>query len=290
MMTEDVAGSEQPEPVAPNIEELVPAVGMGAADPEEAGAVLAGLATQPELAAELSEYAAMQRALLYSSPPLAPPPALEARLRAALTVGAPATPELTPELAPVPVVKGWRCLVRDFFGSPLRLATGALIVVLLLANLFLLNQVGRLRMSQSDLRDEIARLNATQLALDDQLGLQAQAVAMLADATPQETVLASPDGATPSEASVLWNPEWRVGVLYAHEFPPLAQDMVYQLWLNQDGQRTSAGLFTVDDTGNGSLVFHLPVNLDELTSLGVTTEPAGGSPGPTSPAVVRLQL
>jgi hypothetical protein len=263
--------TDQPDQMPLNLADLIPAVAIGAADPEELNAVLAALAEQPELASQLADYATLRQALLYSSPPFPAPAALETRVRAALAASPPIAPS-----SPVAFKSRRHSVVRNFFASPLRLAAAAVIGMLVVANLYWLNQVAVLRMTQAALREKV--------------DLQAQAVAMLADTTPQETVLPSPEGSTASEASVLWNPDWRVGVLYAHEFPPLAPDMAYQLWLTKDGQRTSAGLFTVDETGNGSLVFRLPIGIDDLDSLGVTPEPAGGSPGPTAPPVVRLQL
>lgn len=270
-MNNDTPIPSRPEHVPTNLSEIIPAVAIGAADPEELSAVLAALSVQPDLADELADYASLRLALLYSTPPVPAPPALESRLRAALTSSPSAATS-----AVVTVEPSWRSALRAVFASPLRLAASAAIVVLMVANVYWLNQVATTRVTQAALREKV--------------DLQAQAVAMLADKTPQEVVLPSPEGGTDSEASVLWNPDWHVGVLYAHEFPPLTSDMAYQLWLTKDGQRTSAGLFTVDETGNGSLVFRLPVSLDDLDSLGVTPEPAGGSPGPTAPPVVRLKF
>jgi anti-sigma-K factor RskA len=64
--------------------------------------------------------------------------------------------------------------------------------------------------------------------------------------------------------------------------------MGFQLWLRKDDVRLSAGVFQVDATGSGTLVFHVPEPLDTLDALGITTEPVGGSEGPTGQGVVRF--
>lgn len=270
-MNTEMPEPTQPNHLPPNLTELIPAVAIGAADPEEMAVVFAALAVQPELTAQLADYATLPLALLYSSPPVPAPPALELKLRAALASSQP-----VPTTAPVAPAPRWRSSLRAVFASPLRLAAVATVGALLLANVYWLNQVASLRVTQN--------------ALHEKVELQAQAVAMLADTNPQEVALPSSEEAPAAQASVLWNPDWRVGVLYAHEFPPLAPDMAYQLWLTKDGERTSGGVFTVDEGGNGSLVFRLPVTLSDLDAIGVTPEPAGGSPGPTADPVVRLQL
>jgi hypothetical protein len=50
-------------------------------------------------------------------------------------------------------------------------------------------------------------------------------------------------------------------------------------------------LFTVDASGRGVWVVRSPRPWKEYQAVGATVEPAGGSPGPTSPRVIggRLQ-
>jgi anti-sigma-K factor RskA len=93
-----------------------------------------------------------------------------------------------------------------------------------------------------------------------------------------------------ANAEVLWDPAVSVAMLYAKAFPALPPDKVYQLWLTSNGQRQSGGLFTVDPNGTGVLLFPISQPLDNLESMGVTPEPAGGSPGPTAPPVVRRRF
>jgi anti-sigma-K factor RskA len=68
--------------------------------------------------------------------------------------------------------------------------------------------------------------------------------------------------------------------------PQLPPGRVYQLWLVAKGQRQNGGTFTVDAAGSGLLLVRSALPLTAYDAAGVTVEPAGGSPGPTSPRVI----
>jgi anti-sigma-K factor RskA len=91
-------------------------------------------------------------------------------------------------------------------------------------------------------------------------------------------------------AQVAWLDAANTAVLRAEGFPPLEEGEAYQLWLIRGDQRTSGGLFTVDEYGCGTLIFHPTESLEDFDGMGITPEPASGSPGPTAPPVVRAQL
>jgi anti-sigma-K factor RskA len=76
------------------------------------------------------------------------------------------------------------------------------------------------------------------------------------------------------------------GTLVVDGLAPLGQEQQYQLWLIQDGQRTSGGVFSVSEEGYGSLWISSPEPLSSYGAFGITIEPAGGSPGPTGDKVL----
>jgi anti-sigma-K factor RskA len=80
-------------------------------------------------------------------------------------------------------------------------------------------------------------------------------------------------------------PDGQAAVLTARDLPPLLAGHVYQVWLVRNGQRTSGGVFTVED-GAGWLLVQAPESLRVYQAIGITVEPAPGSPGPTSPQVM----
>ncbi len=67
---------------------------------------------------------------------------------------------------------------------------------------------------------------------------------------------------------------------------PLTDDERYALWYITDGVPTAAGLFAVD--GTGAIVQVLDGTFEAGTVVGVTVEPASGSPAPTSDPIVAI--
>ena len=60
------------------------------------------------------------------------------------------------------------------------------------------------------------------------------------------------------------------------QLPQLGPEQQYQLWLIQDGQRTSGSVFSVDEDGYRRIKIESPLPLQDYESFGITIEPAGG--------------
>ncbi|MFK0244134.1 anti-sigma factor domain-containing protein [Amycolatopsis azurea] len=73
-------------------------------------------------------------------------------------------------------------------------------------------------------------------------------------------------------------------VITAQGLPQLANGRAYQFWLSGPGGTRSAGLLR---SGTGSIAAPLSADIDHI---GVTVEPAAGSPHPTTLPVVRVPL
>ena len=86
---------------------------------------------------------------------------------------------------------------------------------------------------------------------------------------------------------VIWMPGDSSAMVMAEEFPPLQPGAVYQVWLLHGDDRMSAGLFSVDESGSAMMMVESPMPLDTLDGVGITMEPAGGSPTPTGDLLVR---
>lgn len=290
---------------------LLPAFALGAADPDEAAFVRRHLADVGSAEDELAAYARLTEALHFAAPQVAPPPALEVRLRAALAgESGHALSALPPSSAPARG-RSWRWPRLAMFAT-------AATVVLLALNLWWLREAAGLRAENAALQSQIAaqatavaaqqaQLVAQQQQIDaqieelaqlrnreaaltstvnGQIDLLAQVVAVAGDSYAMSPV----QGDSPAFATVAWLEQPGVGVLRTDNFPPLPSDMVYQFWLIKDGARTSGGVFTVDADGRGALVFTSRISLDDFDGMGVTPEPAGGSAGPTAPPVVTATL
>ncbi|MGZ9221828.1 MAG: anti-sigma factor [Anaerolineales bacterium] len=71
------------------------------------------------------------------------------------------------------------------------------------------------------------------------------------------------------------------GALVVDGLPPLDADRQYQLWLIRDGERTSGAVFSTDEESYGGTRISVAGSLLEYSAVGITIEPAGGSPQPT---------
>lgn len=148
---------------------------------------------------------------------------------------------------------------RLFFRSPAwGLVSLVLILVLGASNLFLWQRLNRL---ESESRQALATVMLTGTEL-----------------TPGATglMIISRDG--------------EHGSLVVDGLPLLDDSQQYQVWLIRNGQRASGGVFSVYDEGYGVLKLDAPEPLDSYQAVGITIEPAGGSPGPTGERVLGGEI
>ena len=235
------------------IELLIPAYAIGAADREESERVEAHLAHCARCRALLADYNLLRDDLLYTVPPVAAPPALEERLRREITLESHPMPSSTARTA-----RGWFAFPR------LALAASAVaIVALLITNAYWL-----MRMR----------------TVEERLTVQATALAMLAEAP--EVRLHGDQPAPQAEGVVYLKPDANLALLRVSNLPPVPPDKAYQIWLIHDGQRDSGGLFRVDERGEAVVLITAPRPLRSYQAIGITVEPATGSPGPTGPRVI----
>ncbi|MGY6651334.1 anti-sigma factor [Amycolatopsis sp. TRM77291] len=106
-------------------------------------------------------------------------------------------------------------------------------------------------------------------------------------------VLTAPDastvkGAESKTTTVVTSRSQGKVVVLAGDLPPLAPGKTYQVWLLGASGVHSAGLLAPDGPHRTRpLLADLPGAIDRV---GITAEPAGGSPAPTVPAVVMVDL
>lgn len=233
-----------------HVEELLPAYALGSLDPEDELRVARHLAHCPRCQESLRAYEIVVADLALSVMPSAPPPAL----RQSILDGAHRENTTMADSS-----QGNRLakLQNVITSVPAWGWVGlALIVVLAVSNILLWRQLQN-RPSPGTLLVEI--LEGT------------------AEFPQAEGLLVLNQGAT-------------TGTLIVDQLPLLDEGHEYQLWLIQGEARTSGGLFSVDDEGYGRLYVHLPAPLVDYSGLGVTIEPAGGSPQPTGPKVIGVDL
>jgi anti-sigma-K factor RskA len=266
--------------VCQEVEALLPAYSLGATDPEETQFITSHLSLCPIHAPALARCNALAEALLQSGPVVAPPPQLANHLRRAIN-----QPLLRsqPKLA-TPVQAKTRHWFAGWRWSIMWSAAATTAVFLLIGlNLFWVRQ-------NLQLRQAYETLATTQAQQADDAAEQQQIYTLLEESGRQYLPLPAIQKDSLARAEVLWNPKLPVAVLYVKDFPPLPTDKVYQLWLVHKGQRTSGGLFHVDQDGNGVMIFPIKAPLDQVEIIGITPEPAGGSVTPSGSPIVRRKL
>lgn len=255
--------------------ELIPDYAFGLTSAEEARLVEANLARCPEAAAQLADYRGIQGEMRSGVRQIDPPAQLEARLMAAIAA---------------PVVSASTATMSTTSAAPVRklpiawMAAAAALIVLLFSNIYWMGRVDELSRQQDELRD---LLETTNVAVNPtpEISFVLSSVADL-----RWVRLPSSQEGTNAWAVLMWNAESEIGLLYVQNFPQLEAGRTYQLWFTRGEERVSAGTFSVDEVGTGTLLFTITEAIDDYTWSRITEEPESGSPTPTGPVVVNGEL
>jgi anti-sigma-K factor RskA len=90
-------------------------------------------------------------------------------------------------------------------------------------------------------------------------------------------------------ATVIFSPREGKSVLQARHMPPAPAGHTYQLWyMTASGSATGAGFLTPSGTGTSTVL--LNGDADHAALVGITVEPAGGSPQPTTKPIMTVKL
>lgn len=106
----------------------------------------------------------------------------------------------------------------------------------------------------------------------------------------QTVILTGTEAAPEATGLLVLSLDGQHGTLVVDKLPPLDPERQYQLWLIEDGGRTSGGVFSVSQNGYGSVWVSSPQPLSSYSAFGITIEPEGGSPGPTGEKVLGSTL
>jgi len=258
---------------------------------EEPGAELqAHLEICPHCRAELRSLGRVARMLPHAVPHVAPPAELRQRILDA--AGRPVAAAAKPSRPSRRLRWGWPTF-----------AWAAVVGVLLGWNLAL---IGQLRDSDRNFARLQATLAATRAELNAAQAELSATVERLAATTAQversrtnwgtvAVLFNSPNlrvaqiGGDNAVASVWFTPDGSEACFVAQGLPDPGAGRVYQVWLNQGDTKVNGGTFSpVGD--NAWIVLRADRPISSFATLGVTVEPAGGSPAPTTPPVLRGPL
>lgn len=231
------------------------AYALGALDPDEAAALERHLQTCEPCRLELATYERVGAGLLTALPPRAPRPAVKRGLQKRL---AGMTERPRPQLS-------WGVGQWLFAG---------LLAALVVLNGLLVSQVYSLRQEQAEM---LAQRKADQTTL-----------AMLAYPTTKSLAF-DQNGVT---GSLLVDKQRDLVGVFAWNLPKPPAGKTYEIWLiDKQGERTSGG-FLVPEAGYPfvSTVLWSPQPLSSYTGIGITVEPAGGSPQPTGTRILHVDF
>jgi anti-sigma-K factor RskA len=117
--------------------------------------------------------------------------------------------------------------------------------------------------------------------LKEELRGQQAVIAILRDPATQVVSLAGLPLAPAARARMMWH-EKAGGIFVATGLPAAPVGKAYQLWaIVGTNAPVSAGVFTVDDSGAGSLSVRPLPGVATVNAFAVTLEPAGGLPAPS---------
>ena len=128
------------------------------------------------------------------------------------------------------------------------------------------------------------QLQQTNETLQQQAQTDQELLASIAKADPERTVqLPGTEEAPDASGTFYVVSDDNQGLLVLRGLEPLPTDQTYQLWLiPADGPPESAGLLAVQANAPTWLTLPLPANAPDFAAVGVSVEPAGGSPAPTT--------
>lgn len=228
---------------------------IGAATPDEAGALRAHVAGCFPCRRARDEYAEAALLLAMSLEPVLPPRAVREKIAAA--------------------IEGKRF-------NPWWLSVAATVFLALWGWREMGIRVAREHdSSQRAVIEQLQNENARLTQQSDKLSAE---IAALASPGTRAIALAGQEVAPAASAKVFLEPHRRRAVVFFHDLPANPADKSYQLWIIRADQPRpmSAGVFDVTETGSASIAIeNLPVET-EIKGLAVTLEPRGGVEQPTN--------
>lgn len=231
-----------------HVTDLLLAYALDALQPDEASRVAAHLAACSDCYRELLAYQKVADDLALAVPMRRPPPELKQRLMHQIRSSAsPARSDSH--------LSWWQRIVQPRLVTPVWQALSVLVIIgLAISNLLLWQRVVQPPPTTPGLYT--VRLAGTNVAPG-----------------ASGVIIMSADG--------------KRGMLIVNGLPNLGQEQVYQVWLKEGDQHTSAGTFSVSDMGDGWLEITSPDKLlNQYPNFIITAEPAGGSATPTGDPVL----
>ena len=144
-------------------------------------------------------------------------------------------------------------------------------------------ELDALQAQTAELQAVNTQLQQTNETIQQQAQADQELLALIAKADPERVVQLPGTEEAPDASGTFYVSDNNQGLLVLRGLEPLPTDQTYQLWLiPADGPPESAGLLAVQANAPTWLTLPLPANAPDFAAVGVSVEPAGGSPAPTT--------
>lgn len=203
------------------------------------------------------EQADVEAALGLAVDPVAPSPELKASIMAKIAE----TPQLAASVAPIG--KASRDAQSRWFSRPMTVLVAAAAAVIL----FVGGTVVGVGFSGNRAGD-----------------VEAQSLAVLTSASDLQRASAQIAGG--GEATLIWSLDQRKSAILVNDLPSLSSGKTYQLWYMGEGAPIPAGTF--ESSASATTWRVLDGAMSAGDTVGVTVEPLGGSPKPTTDPILTI--
>jgi anti-sigma-K factor RskA len=259
------------------IQDLLPFYALDALNEEERELVEKYLAEHPEARQQVEEMSRTTSALPYGVAPVEPTRQTKDALMARVTADAREREPVSTPARPSQQRSQRVSPFENFFRTFSLVTTAIAILWVVLLNV----QVARLQ-------GELSTLNAR---LEEQANSLRQIIDNMPQSNPMITVSLEGTEVQPQvQGQLLVDPNSQSAVLIVTGLSRLEPGKTYQVWLIDGGAPVSAGLLTVNEEGQGVFIVTSEEAIGSFKSLGISIEPAGGSPQPTGEIVVLSDL
>ena len=256
------------------VRDLLAVLSLDALDVDERDTVEEHVAGCSSCASDLRGYQETAAVLALALPQVDPPAGLKRRILAAAANDHPARQPT------------WRQRLAARRTNPLALVA-ALALVIAVGTAFwaagLQSALAEQRLIAASLQSQLDEQRAIAANNEERAQRYDRVVAVLQAEQTYVRPLQGTYNAPGAYGRVYLDPASGAGMMMVRKLPPLAEGRAYQVWLvKENGQRTPCGLLRrTDNYGNGYTLIQAPVPLSDWQSIGLTEEPATGSPDAT---------
>ena len=139
-------------------------------------------------------------------------------------------------------------------------------------------------------RSEIIRLQSQVSVLEQEVQTQRTVLAQLSLPQAHAFAISGTDHQPQAQGQLIADASTGSGVLVVSGLKPLTTGQTYEFWLINDATAVPAGLFKVNEQGQGVLQITQKFTSNSYNAIGVSIEPAGGSKAPTGDIVMLGKL